>query len=578
MRYSEGVKRYNEETKKRIFDEIIAAAEKNNTADISHRDNVNAVIKETEKEDKNMERGNGQARIKSSKGGLIAAACAVLVVGGGIFAVNNKSGKNDFVPKAASTSLTTDAEDSTAEESKAEDSSKAEKEPEEKFKEENVQDERRNDEEIWRIDATKDAVRLVEASDFIGDLQIVNIMKEEIDGKNYVAYYCSITDDNNNGSVIFKYNGEEALTRLCILQADPGSDDILPKVGEKVLVMAKNGVKSTSGGYSLELTDNGTMFRWDNSVNRYVNVFKPGHIIGEGEEGIFGDYENGLYEHEADDYYRSMLITMTGTDNYAAIENWCAYNGVQCRKIIVSGQNFKKGELIGYCWFSQADDGVDYNGITLEISDGESYDPSEEDSVSDNVTEDKSENNNDNNTETNNDNNTDNNTENKTETKDDNKEDNKTDNKTDNNTDSRFVELNVHDSGTTTKEFGDYNIELGRLRYDSEECIYYVIFNVTKKDGSAFTQAELDEAPIDLVYGDLMPYIYKINSSELELYGAEISDSDPAVAEIKLSAQTKGEPYVESGATLEVNTIRVGDKEISGLFNVTFDIDIYDVK
>ena len=64
MRYSEGVKRYNEETKKRIFDEKIAAAEKDYTAEISRKDNINmTVIEDNSKEDIIMRNTEGQAKI-----------------------------------------------------------------------------------------------------------------------------------------------------------------------------------------------------------------------------------------------------------------------------------------------------------------------------------------------------------------------------------------------------------------------------------------------------------------------------------------------------------------------------------
>ena len=576
MRYSDGVKKYNEETKKRLFDEIIAAAEKEMAAEISLDDNDTTTTGDDRKEEITMRRTEDRAMIRSSKGGIIAAACALVVVGSGLAAANHMSGSNDIRPASAGSSMTTDAEDieysddSDAEEADGDAEGKiVEKEKKDtdkkdaEDKKKDNDDDRSIDEDYWRMDATEDEIRLVDGSDFIGDVQIVNIMKEEIDGKNYVAYYCSLTDENNNGGLIYKYTGSEVLSRICILQEDPGSDIILPKVGDKIFVMAKNGVKSTSGGYSLELTEDGTIYKWNNDIDKYVNVFKPGHFIGENEEGIYGEYVNGLYEHEVDEYYKSMIVTMTNGDDSTTVENWCKFNNEAIRKVMVSGQDHPKGTLLFYRWFGYCEDDPSFNGITLEYSDGTSYTGTYDGGHAENTDE------------------------NTNDSREENKPENKTEERTDNKTENKpavndlpagYIELNVECTEKTETEFDDYNIGLGRLYYDTIGSDYYVVFSLTKKDGSVFTQAELDEAPIDLVYGDLEPYFHAINPNELSMGFAKISENDPTVAEISLMAETNGEPYYVKNAPIDIVAIRVGDREISGHYNVMFTIDVNNVK
>lgn len=68
MRYSDGVAKYSEEKKKNILNAVIGSD--------------NAVSSAENREEITMTT-NGQARIKGKKSGLIAAACAALIIGGG---------------------------------------------------------------------------------------------------------------------------------------------------------------------------------------------------------------------------------------------------------------------------------------------------------------------------------------------------------------------------------------------------------------------------------------------------------------------------------------------------------------
>ncbi|MCR5121148.1 MAG: hypothetical protein K6B74_01870 [Ruminococcus sp.] len=87
MRYSEAVKRHKLETKQRIFNSILEAAEKDNYASPS-ADNrgyrYGTEDTETKKKETITMRSTQINEVRSRKGGVIAAACAVLLIGGGL--------------------------------------------------------------------------------------------------------------------------------------------------------------------------------------------------------------------------------------------------------------------------------------------------------------------------------------------------------------------------------------------------------------------------------------------------------------------------------------------------------------
>ena len=537
MRCSEGIKRHSDETKKRIFDEIIAAAENGDTTDISHRDSSKAIITDISREDNKMNT-NTNARIKSRKGGIIAAACAVLVVGGGIFAANHMSGKNgiDTAPGAmAGAGSSTDAEDTTlygkAEEEASEDSTAEDEEEKTESQAEDRPVDLSDGEEYWRSEASEDAERLVDGSDLIADMQIVNILTENIDGKDYTAYYCSLIDEEGNSGMIYKYTGDEDISRVCILQERfEGQVDLLPKVGDKVFVMAKNEVQSTSGAYSLELTEDVTIFKWDNEVKTYQNYLKPGHAVGTDESGKVSDYEDGIYEHDVDDYYKSMLSLTTYDearfDDWSVIENWCRFYDVPFRTVEESGTGgIPKGAISGIEWSTIYN--TDFDGVTVFVSDG---------------TDDENGKSIDKGTE-------------------------------------GAVHLNIHDKGVTKEEFESYDLELGDLCYDEAGNSLIIVINVTKKDGTEFA-ADFDNNQIDLIYGDLEPMM-KLTESELLSTGLTwVSEEDSHV--LKYGCVLCGGTDLKNidktvPVTISVNTIKTPEKEETGLFEATFNIDVDDI-
>ncbi|MCR5540265.1 MAG: hypothetical protein K6F71_05490 [Ruminococcus sp.] len=531
MRFSEGIKRYDEETKKRIFDEIIAAAEKNSAAGNSHAGNETAVIAQQNTEGNTMKNTEERAKIRSSKGGVIAAACAVLVVGGGIFAAGHMNGgSKGTAPGSAGTTssvYTTDAEDEVSSESTAEEDEASTVDETSTVDE---ADSMTTDDidydrwEKWREEADEDTIRLVDSSDFIGMVQIEDIRQETIDGVEYTDYQCVLEDEEGHCGLVFALRGDELPTKFGLLEKTNEGDQVLAK-GDKIFVFAKNGVQNGIDEFCYELTDDYTMFRWNDEVKRYTNVYRPGHIITDTSEGIYGDYLWGLYEMGLDNYYKDMLWAMCSSRDLDAVKNWCAYYGLPFEIVVESGQDFKAGSLIGISWANT----MDQNGITVSVSDGLSFigenDNGEESQVA--------------------------------------------------------IELNVRDKGTTIKEFADYNLELGGLFYEKDENNYGVVIDVTKKDGSKFSYEDWAENHMDLVYGDLDPIMSLTYSSYMDSGLSWLADDGSKMRVACVFHAKVDFSYVDSSVplTLQVNKIRreKGEEE-EGLFEATFNIDITDVK
>jgi hypothetical protein len=523
MRFSDGVKRYDKDTKKRIFDEIIAAAEKDSAAGDSHADSKAVITGQQNTEENIMKNTNEKARIRNSRGGVIAAACAVLVVGGGIFAAGRMSEDSNGAARIGAagvpTSYTTDVEDEIFTESTAENSRTDEEVI--SIKNDNT------DDETWRNESDEDTIRLVDNSDFIGLLQIVNIQKENIDGVEYTDYFCSLIDEDGNAGVVFKYTEDEIPTRLSIMEKAQ-AEELLHK-GDKILVYAKKGVQSTSGGYSLELTDDLTIFKWSGDAKRYVNVYRPGDFITDRSQGEPGEYNCGLYEMGLETYFKDRLVSMCGESDYSAVKNWCDFNGLPFFVETESGQPFPKGTITKFIWANDTDAGVNGSGVTVNISDGLSY---------------TGENGND--------------------------ED-----------EQAATELNVSDKGKTIKEFADYNLELGGLFYEEDDNTYGVVIDVTKKDGTYFDHGEWVENHMDLVYGDVQPIMELTECSFMEsgLSWLTEDDSKMKVACIFHADKPLAEVSKDVPVTLQVNTVRrESGEEEEGLFEVTFNIDITDIK
>lgn len=541
MRFSDGVKRYETDTKKRLFDEIIAAAEKDNIREISHADGETAVIIQQDMEDNNMTGTGGKARIRSSKGGIIAAACAVLVIGGGIFAAGRMDidRNNDISAAATETSCTTDSEDSTAEtEELSEDHDtsiktierekiKDDKKEKEKEKEKKAEEAGEKEEEksgiSWRDEVDRDTIDLIDKSDFVGLVRITDIQKETIDGEEYTDYTCALIDENDNAGIVFKFTGDTIPDEFSIMEKTQ-VEELLAK-GDKILVCAKNGVQSTSGRYSLELTDDLTMFRWDNDAARYVNVYRPGHIITDTSEGIYGDYLCGLYENGLDNYYTDILWSMCGRFNYDAIKNWCEFQSLPFNVEVESGQDFPDGEIIGIKWPNN----FESNGATILISDGLSYTGENDDTYENNP---------------------------------------------------KDIDLNVRDKGVTTKEFDSYNMELSRLFYNRNDNTYGVVIDVTRKDGSAFSHDEWVNNHMDLVYGDVQPIMELTESYMMESGLSWLTEDNKTMRVACVFHADKLLSEVDSSVPLklEVNTVRIGETEEKGKFEANFNVDITDIK
>ena len=589
MRFSDGVKRYNEENKKRIFDEIIAAAEKENSDNISRGDNDNDINRDKQTDNREDKTMNNTARIRSSKGGIIAAACAVIVVGGGLLAANHMSGKPDIAPRSTAASVTTDAEDSTTyentdpytektdddsaeddrteggtegkkEDSKADnkkkDDSKTESSKAESSKS-SADDSKPNDSQAekketeltkiapideldirrdsWLDEASADAVRLIDGSEFIGEAIVKSSTTEEINGKTYDVFICNTKGDGNGNCPVFKNTLGVRFDEVRIMRpVTDGSKTV--NDGDKIFVLAKNGVQSETGEFSLELVEPSTVFKWDNRLKKYVNADQPGHPVDKGDYTPYAEYENGLYEHDVDDYLKSVLSSTEGINDLDFVNNWCAYNNIELRIYEVpitpeQVEDFKKGDMYSmsfFCGDHKAND-HSFHGLVMEVASGVVLTEEEAQALLESEFEPE-------------------------------------------------YDLKISDKGQVIEGFEDFNIELHSLSYDPSYLNYTIELGITKKDGSNYENSDDD---MELVYGDLQPLMDATKTEWLNVGPNYVDDNNPKlmIATIQCSCdrdlRTAGKPQ---DVTLEVNQITYHDKVYEGLFRVSFKADVNDKK
>ena len=601
MRFSDGIKKYGNENRKRIFDEIIAAAEKDSAEDISRGDDKthDKKDKQTDKrEDKTMIMNN-TARIRSSKGGLIAAACAVLVVGGGLLAANHMSGKPDISPRSTGASVATDAEDSTAEnftetdtkttddhgaddngtdDSKADNNKKDDKKKNDSKSESSKVDESKSDSskaddskaddtnadsikaddskaekkaveltkiapideldkrrDSWLREASADAVRLVDGSEFIGEAIVKSSTTEKINGQTYNVYLCNTKGDGNANCPVFKNTLGVAFDEVRIMRpVTDGAKAI--NDGDKIFVMAKNGVQSETGEFSLELVEPSTVFEWDNRLKMYVNADQPGHPVDKGNYTPYAEYENGLYEHDVDDYLKSVLSSTEGINDLDFVNNWCAYNNIELRIYEVpitpeQVEDYKKGDMYSmsfFCGDHKANDNS-FQGLVMEVASGAVLTEEEAQALLESEFEPE-------------------------------------------------YDLKISDKGQVIEGFEDFNIELHSLSYDPSYLNYTIELGITKKDGSNYENSDDD---MELVYGDLQPLMDAAKTEWLNVGPNYVDDNNPKlmIATIQCSCdrdlRIAGKPQ---DVTLEVNQITYHDKIYEGLFRVSFKADVNDKK
>ena len=548
MRFSDGVKRYSDETKKRIFDEITAAAEAENMADISRRDNGNIIIENKNKEDITME---NNAKIRSRKGGVIAAACAVLAVGGGIFAATHINGGPAIAPAATGTSVTTDAEDSMTVDYTAEETT----EEEDKGVDDIV--EIPDNMEMWELDASEEMKQLVKNSGFIGEVQIVSVNRTNIDGVDYADYLCNGKGDENGNCTVFK--NETGLTTDEVHILEPiNTESTWANEGDKVLVFAKVGAKGDEDGVYLELCDDKCMFSWSNEVNKYRNLAEPGYVEAVGDlqsyDIVADNYVDGYLEHDVDEYCKSVLTDLTWDHGVSNMINWCYYNGVEIKVfkrnegftsdptmmsydsdayIEVDPKEIYEEDPLGSAtsWYSYQDaEGNLFDGITIEIEDGTRI-PS------------------------------------------------------DSGFDKYWVEgsfkLNVHDKGTVAEEFEGYDMELDSINYLPEEGSLLMTVDVRKTDGSVF-DIYADDNSMNLIYGDVEAIFDYLDAESLDSGLSWVDPEDPSTMKTHFlfhfdSSNNLFERESSPEFTFEINQINYRDEVTDGLFRFNFVIDSNDL-
>lgn len=350
MRYSEGVKRYYEDTKKRIFDEVIAAAEAEKTAEISQADDIAVIIDEKKEgitmKNTNTLNTNTEARIRSNRGGIVAAACALLAVGVGAFAVNHMSVRPNVDPGAKGTAVTTDAEDTANNET-----------------DENKEQGQSTDIDtlggVWWEGVDPAFAELIDTADLVCEVQIVGYQEETVDGVDYIEYFCSLTrEENGSHGTVFKYTGEDELPdSFSLMQRLDGSGQLFGEL-DCPLVIAKNGAQDQSGDLSFELSSTEGAFHFEGGLARYVT-------FGDDDRYVDGDYTFNSYECEIDSYYKTLLHNCGDID---VITNWCDFHFIdwEIRETPCEYEgDFRKGDLMSIEWFN---DGVT---VVIDVCSGE---------------------------------------------------------------------------------------------------------------------------------------------------------------------------------------------------------------
>ncbi|WP_294481439.1 hypothetical protein [uncultured Ruminococcus sp.] len=141
MRYSDVAEKYYKDTKKRILENVLAAennsSERSRTITIGEKSNIENIENEEINIMTNNRMTNNGAKIRNSKG-IIAAACAVVVMGSGVFALNSMKAANSSNvssrPESLKDIVVTADEDSaseTSENEKNDDTAKVDEKKEE---------------------------------------------------------------------------------------------------------------------------------------------------------------------------------------------------------------------------------------------------------------------------------------------------------------------------------------------------------------------------------------------------------------------------------------------------------------
>ncbi len=277
MRYSDGVAKYSEEKKKNILNAVIGSD--------------NAVSSAENREEITMTT-NGQARIKGKKSGLIAAACAALIIGGGSAAYLSMKIPEKEVRTTPAASA-----------------------PQEKLSED-----KQSSQPMAFMDMVEntDAIFEGEITDIrIGELtadgMVFDASEEEVKNADSItktdslgAYYQYTVKTNG---IAFVYSDEEVdipdevtfIKPLDEDKADAGTG-VGINVGDKDLFFLRH---SELSSVEWEPTTVNSVFEYDNSTHSYKN-----------------DIEEGVYEDEITDY----MLKYFSYEEKEFVTSWADYH------------------------------------------------------------------------------------------------------------------------------------------------------------------------------------------------------------------------------------------------------------
>jgi hypothetical protein len=326
MRISDGVKKYQEDTKNRIFENIMAAS----SASEETQGYSSLKEKRDHRSDNTSAIGTGatndKAVVKRDWTGLVAiAACAVLAVGVGTVMMKGIAPQHEIVNGTAATE--TESSDTAVTQTVT------------------AQD---PDQRSYVEDGFTFGDLLME-SDEIVELKVQghtlvkvadNTTGVRKDQSAWYAEYTAVYEyDTEKSGVIFKtsddavnrINGTHYLQYLGEADENINADLLTANNGDKVLVFVKKGVTEEDPKLdsAKSLTTADSIFRYDIANHRYVNIVSPGR-----------------YEDEVNEYVHDSLVKMSPS----AVSRWAAYHRLSLVTIIESNENVPSGQIIDLKW------------------------------------------------------------------------------------------------------------------------------------------------------------------------------------------------------------------------------------
>ena len=520
MRFSEGAKRYDSETKQRVFEEIMSKAEgENGKKNILSSSGSLTAQKE---EDMVMENNRENIRVGGrTKGSIIAAACAVLVVGGSAVGLSKLNARTVQPAAQPVDEVVTDEQETAA---------KNDAEPKESFREMLERSE-------YVVEFTVENAELVTVCENGYGSAGLEVDERSASGKaiaSYIDYTVSYGDydidvpaedlrgfplyikhpeteeyinDINNDVIPDHYMQYAGGPEISIAN---NTDAVkMAKPGDRILVFADKDGKVNQNlelDNAFELSGKDSVYIFDKEKFQYVSLTDPDENCEELTNFVFDSLCND-------------------EDGYYVLEDWMQDHGYDYELEYVSsfdGEKKSNDDVCGVEWPSEQ------NGYTAKINVFQAFGD-----LDDDIRE-------------------------RVEGAD-------------------VIEFNVHDKGKTTEEFDDYDIELGGLTYDGKSEEYYIFFDVKRKDGTKI------EDTVDLSYNDLEELKNITGAENIEAqvsrdsYNGDDLDENIARTGLTLSvdyniaATDKNTPV-----TIKINGLKVGDKEIKGQYEVTFNIDFND--